>query len=161
MTDPNELTFAEWLDRLINRLNRLASEKKPHWFKNTSKGPVLNQSAIAADSGISQTTIGRMLQRKHTPSFETLVALAVALDVELPDLFLEWRIKGDEARGVDDPVKELFMEAAQQLPKDQIEWLSERMRHMLAAQHIMEEEPELYKLIYSDKGGDKDRAHSR
>lgn len=80
----------------------------------------LNQTELAERVGMVQETISRMERGAYAPSFETLVDLAKALNVEVRDFFEvgDWAARD----GRDDPLTRLVAKLTE-LSNDDVEWI--------------------------------------
>ncbi|PZR36649.1 helix-turn-helix domain-containing protein [Caulobacter segnis] len=80
----------------------------------------LNQTQLADQIGMSQETISRIERGLLAPSFETLVDLAGALNVEVRDFFEIGDMAAREGR--DDPLVRLVGRLTE-LSGDDVEWI--------------------------------------
>ncbi|PVM82089.1 helix-turn-helix domain-containing protein [Caulobacter endophyticus] len=80
----------------------------------------LNQSQLAERIGMSQETISRIERGLLAPSFETLVDLASALNVDVRDFFAVGDFVARDGR--DDPLVRLVGRLTE-LSNDDVEWV--------------------------------------
>lgn len=161
MTTEEDRLIAELLDDVVDRLYATIKYKKPGWLDDKPGGPQINQTAVADETGVSQSTIGRLFNKKHVPSLHTLAAIAVCLDMQLPDLFGDILEKRSPYTTLAGHEPTIFDRALHELSETQLEWVTDRIDKMLTAKDLLREDPELYELIYGDINHDQRREYGR
>lgn len=148
----------DYIAQVISRLFELFEKMRPDLLVDRDGQRQVHQSAVAAECGLEQSTIGRIFGGEHTPNIASIAELAPVLNLQVTDLFqyifsipersdtIQFS-KGYETVNED---YELFTQAISTLPQAQMAWILNKIKIMLDAQQLLAENRDLYKLIYGD-----------
>ena len=153
--------FDDWWESRIDRIADLFEQQDKALFERRDGQLQINQSEVAARTGLTQSSIGRIFVGKSKPNVKSLAKLAGAIGWTPQDFFafvFEGKV---ELTSADTESSALFALAEQVLSRHQVDWIVDKISTMMDAKQQAAENPEFYEIAYGENQYDQRRQSGR
>lgn len=158
MRKGNEIESSALLDEIIDRLKKKIEAERPdlmHVYGGVEK---INDTRLAGEIDLQQTTVRRILKRKHQTTIESLGAFAFLFKMRVVDFYREM-LGFDDVGYLKKPTSSAYDYS--DLTRHQIEYIDKKVSGMRAANKLVRDDPELARITLGEANYDERRKEGR